>query len=97
VDWIVGGKPYNAKDPAHFAAVEAAQYPTREAAVADLTRKLAEYRKVKASWVPEAVASTEDAIARIKAGNLPDVKDVSGGKMYEVQIDADPERFLDSG
>jgi hypothetical protein len=94
-EWTVNGKPYDAKDPAQFAAATLKQYPSAEAALRDLASQNAEYSKINADYAKLGIAKNNDVIARIKAGGLPEITEKSSGKVYEVNINADPADFLD--
>lgn len=94
-DALVGGKPYNAKDPEHFAAMSRSEYPDDATAIRNLQSGIAQYKKIKASWVPAAIAQHEDVISRIQRGGLPPVQEIPHGHLYHVRIKANPEHFLD--
>ncbi len=92
-DMTVGGKPYNSSDPIHVAAVKKSQYPSTEAAISDLQAQIAQGKQIRGN--EDAVKFNQKMLSLIKKGDLPSVQSASQGKMYEVNINADPEHFLD--
>ena len=93
--WTIGGRPYDAKNPNHFAAALVHEYGSPDKAVAGLKRAIAQEKLINADWARLSVKQKEDAIKRIVQGNLEALNEASHGRMYEVNIHADPERFLD--
>jgi len=86
-DWKVDGKAPDPTNPSHIAAVTLKSYGNPEAAITDLS-------KTATSTLPEGErVAASNAIDLIKSGaKLPEA---TGGRMYEVNINADPEHFLD--
>ena len=93
--WTIGGRPYDAKNPNHFAAALVHEYGSPDKAVAGLKRAIAQEKLINADWARLSVKQKEDAIKRIVQGNLEALNEASHGRMYEVNIHADPKQFLD--
>jgi hypothetical protein len=94
-EWTVGGKPYDAKNPEHFAAAHLKEFASTDAAIKSLKRGIEHLRGINAEWAPPAIAQKQETLRLIKRGGLPTIDEKPLGKMYEVDIAADPEHFLD--
>lgn len=93
--WTVGGKPYDAKNPDHLASAFVNEFGSPDGALVGLRKAIAQDEKINADWARLAVAQKEDAIRRISSGKLETLVDTPHGRMYEVNINAQPDQFLD--
>lgn len=87
----VGNEPFNEKSPTHYAAQVLAQKGSKEAALQALSPR-------KSMFSDRLVDDplTSEARRIIESGaDIPPYAVVPNGRMYEVNIKADPEHFLD--
>lgn len=87
-NWAIDGKPADPSNPSHIAASTLKYYNgDRPSAIYDLQNV------AKSGPATERQAASDAVDLLKKNADLPDA--VQSGKMYEVQINADPEHFLD--
>jgi hypothetical protein len=94
-DYIDGG-PYDGRSPAHRAAMTLAQYGgDSKRAIGDLSRQIEQSKLIKSSSAAALADEQREMVKLIRDGGLPAFSTQSHGRMYEVNIDADPADFLD--
>jgi hypothetical protein len=87
-DMRVAGKEYNSSDPAHLAAHHLEMFGKRGNSPQEIAARLREDAHLGKRY--------SDAAELIESGaKLPEFHRVPSGKMYEVNINAHPDQFLD--
>ena len=98
-NWLVNGAAYNAADPSHRAAEKLYRFEQRGgdkySLMQDLLAKRREYEAKGTDWANLGAREIQDEINALASGKVGGFQSSPLGHMYEVNINADPEHFLD--
>jgi hypothetical protein len=93
---LIGGKAADPSNPEHLAAAFLSQYKTPQAAIKELDDSIA-WSAANPQFAPpkEHIAAAQQAKDIIASGKPLPSSEPNPGRMYEVNINADPAHFLD--
>ena len=98
-NWLVNGAAYNAADPSHRAAEKLYRFEQRGgdkySLMQDLLAKRREYEAKGTDWANLGAREIQDEINALASGKVGGFQSSPLGHMYEVNINANPEHFLD--
>ena len=98
-NWLVNGAAYNAADPSHRAAETLYRFEQRGgdkySLMQDLLAKRREYEAKGTDWANLGAREIQDEINALASGKVGGFQSSPLGHMYEVNINANPEHFLD--